>query len=207
MDQQLLRIKEYHLKTIWIATTNRGKLLEFQQMLPDWTVKSVSDLKTYSPPPETGKTFEENARIKAKSLKAMVSGDWVVADDSGLEVEGLQNLPGVHSARYAGPKASDAENNAKLLKMSQMRLPADKRQARFRCVLVAYSSDGKEHVIDGLLKGVIADKMRGTGGFGYDPLFIPEGHDKTLAELGIAVKNQISHRAQAFKKLKEVLSI
>ncbi len=207
MDQQLLRVKEHDLKTIWIATTNRGKLLEFQQLLPDWTVKSVADLKTYAPPPETGKTFEENARIKAKSLKAMAPGDWVVADDSGLEVEGLQNLPGVHSARYAGPKASDAENNAKLLKMSQMRLASDKRQAQFRCVLVAYSPEGKEHVVEGVLKGMVAEKMRGTSGFGYDPLFIPEGHDKTLAELGIAVKNQISHRAQAFKKLKEVLSI
>ena len=193
------------MKTIWIATTNRGKLLEFQQLLPGWTVKSVADLKTYAPPPENGKTFEENARIKAKSLKAMAGTEWVVADDSGLEVEGLQNLPGIHSARYAGPKASDAENNAKLLKMSQMRLASDKRQAQFRCVLVAYSPDGKEHVVEGVLKGMIADKMRGTTGFGYDPLFIPEGHDKTLAELGIAVKNQISHRAQAFKKLKEIL--
>ncbi len=194
------------MKTIWIATENRGKLLEFQQMLPEWTVKSVADLKTYSPPPENGKTFEENARIKAKSLKAMAPGEWVVADDSGLEVEGLGNLPGVHSARYAGPKASDAENNAKLLKMSQMRLAIDKRQAQFRCVLVAYSPEGKEVVVEGLLKGVVAEKMRGTTGFGYDPLFIPEGHDKTLAELGIAVKNQISHRAQALKKLKEVLN-
>lgn len=193
------------MNTIWIATTNRGKLIEFQQLLPGWTVKSVADLKTYSQPPETGKTFEENARIKAKSLKAMAGGDWVVADDSGLEVEGLGNLPGVHSARYAGPKASDAENNAKLLKMSQMRLASDKRQAQFRCVLVAYSPEGKEFVVEGILKGVVAEKMRGTTGFGYDPLFIPEGHDKTLAELGLAVKNQISHRSQAIKKLKEIL--
>lgn len=193
------------MNTIWIATTNRGKLIEFQQLLPGWTVKSVADLKTYSQPPETGKTFEENARIKAKSLKAMAGADWVVADDSGLEVEGLGNLPGVHSARYAGPKASDAENNAKLLKMSQMRLASDKRQAQFRCVLVAYSPEGKEFVVEGILKGVVAEKMRGTTGFGYDPLFIPEGHDKTLAELGLAVKNQISHRSQAIKKLKEIL--
>lgn len=191
--------------TIWIATTNRGKLLEFQQLLPGWTIKSVADLKTYSPPPETGKTFEENARIKARSLKAMAPGDWVVADDSGLEVEGLQNLPGVHSARYAGPKASDPENNAKLLKMAQMRLANDKRQAQFRCVLVAYSPEGQEYVLEGTLLGVIADKLRGTTGFGYDPLFIPEGQDKTLAEIGIAAKNQISHRAQAFKKLKQIL--
>ena len=193
------------MKTLWIATSNRGKFLEFQQLLPAWTLKSLNDLKTYAPPPETGKTFEENARIKAKSLKAVVGGDWIVADDSGLEVEGLNNLPGIHSARYAGPKASDAENNAKLLKMAQMRLTSDKRQAQFRCVLVAYSPEGKEFVVEGSLKGTIAEKLRGTTGFGYDPLFIPEGQDKTLAELGIAVKNQISHRAQALKKLKEVL--
>lgn len=205
MDQQLLRVKEYNLKTIWVATSNRGKLLEFQQLLQTWTVKDLTDLKTYSSPPETGATFEDNARIKAKSLKSVVGAEWIVADDSGLEVEGLNNLPGVHSARYAGPKASDAENCAKLMKMAQMRLTNDKRQAQFRCCLVAYSPEGKEFVVEGVLNGVIADKMRGSGGFGYDPLFIPEGFDKTLAELGIATKNQISHRAQAFKKLKEIL--
>lgn len=193
------------MNTIWIATTNRGKLLEFQQLFQGWMVKSVADLKNYSAPPENGQTFEDNARIKAKSLKAMVPGEWVVADDSGLEVEGLGNLPGIHSARYAGPKASDAENNAKLLKMSAMRLSADKRQAQFRCVLVAYSPEGKEHVVDGVLKGKLADKMRGTTGFGYDSLFIPEGQDKTLAELGISEKNRMSHRAQAFKKLKALV--
>lgn len=192
------------MKTIWIATTNRGKLLEFQQLLPGWTIKSVTDLKTYSQPPETGKTFEENARIKAKSLKAMAPGEWVVADDSGLEVEGLQNLPGVHSARYAGPKATDPENNAKLLKMVQMRC-SQERIAQFRCVLVAYSPEGQEYVLEGLLEGSIADKMRGTTGFGYDPLFIPDGQTQTLAEMGIAAKNQISHRALAFKKLKQIL--
>ena len=191
---------------VWIATTNKGKLNEFRNLLSDHvTIKSVADISTYSPPPETGATFEDNARIKAKSLKAMRPGAWVVADDSGLECEGLGGLPGIHSARYAGEKAGDAENTAKLLKMLQIRAGLN-RKAQFRCVLVAYDPTGKEHVFNGIVKGQISPQLRGKGGFGYDPVFIPEGYDKTFSELGSAVKNQVSHRGLAIRELLPLLA-
>lgn len=186
---------------LWISTTNQGKLNEFRNILgASVATHSVSELRSYSAPPETGTTFEENARIKARTLKALKPGTWVVADDSGLEVPGLGGLPGVHSARYAGDKASDAENVAKLLKMIQIR-SATNRAAQMVCVLVAYDPNGGEHVIRGEIKGSIATTARGKTGFGYDPVFMPEGQDKTYAELGPAVKNQSSHRAQAIREL------
>lgn len=190
---------------LWVATTNQGKLNEFRNLMSERAeLHAVSELGFYAAPPENGKTFEENARIKARSLKAVRPGIWVVADDSGLEVEGLGGLPGVHSARYAGEKASDGENVAKLLKMLQIRSPGN-RAAQFRCVLVAYDPEGKEHMLEGVVKGMISTSARGKSGFGYDPVFIPEGHDKTFAELGGAVKNQISHRASAIRELLSLL--
>lgn len=191
--------------TLWVATTNQGKLNEFRNILGRKAeIHSPLELKVYSFPKETGATFVDNARIKARSLKALKPGEWVVADDSGLEVEGLGGLPGVHSARYAGEKASDAENNAKLLKMVSIRT-AGNRAAQFKCVFVAFSPDGKEHVIEGTVKGTIGTVAKGTAGFGYDPVFIPEGQTKTYAELGAAVKNQGSHRAQAIRQLAALL--
>lgn len=190
---------------LWIATGNKGKLAEFKMLLPNFAIHSQSELPVYTSPDETGQTFEDNARIKARSLKAMKPGVWVIGEDSGLEVAGLNNFPGVHSARYAGPKASDAENIAKLLKMMSLR-SATNRTARFKSVIVAYSPEGQEHVVTGELTGKIATGMRGKDGFGYDPVFIPDGEEKTLAELGVAFKNRISHRSQAIRKLLEVLS-
>ena len=193
------------MTTLWIATTNQGKMNEFRNLLANRVdIHGVGELKTYSAPPETGATFEDNARIKARSLKAMRPGEWVVADDSGLEVEGLGNLPGVHSARYAGEKAKDAENVAKVLKMLQIRSPLN-RKAQFRCVLVAFDPSGKEYVLNGLVKGTISTAARGKTGFGYDPVFIPEGQELTFSELGIAAKNQISHRANAIRELLALL--
>lgn len=187
--------------TLWISTTNQNKLNEFRNILGSAIeIHSVAELGFYSAPPETGKTFVDNARIKAKTLKALKSGVWVVADDSGLEVEGLGGLPGIHSARYAGEKASDGENVAKLLKMVQIRTSAN-RNAQMICVLVAYDPAGNEHVIEGVVKGQISTTARGKSGFGYDPVFIPEGKDKTYAELGAAAKNQTSHRSQAIREL------
>ncbi|MEK6555416.1 MAG: non-canonical purine NTP pyrophosphatase, partial [Bdellovibrionota bacterium] len=163
------------MKEIWIATKNRGKMIEFETLLkaPDVTLHSVVELNTYTAPPETGATFEDNARIKAKSLKAMKPGCWILADDSGLEVPGINNMPGVHSARYAGPKASDPENVAKLLKMIGLR-SADKRQAQFKCVIVGYKPTGEEFVVTGEVKGEISRIVKGKDGFGYDPVFIPD---------------------------------
>lgn len=190
---------------LWVATTNQGKLNEFRNLLSEQGahIHSPAELAVFSAPPETGKTFEDNARIKARALFSLKKGVWVVADDSGLEVDGLNLMPGVHSARYAGEKASDAENNAKVLKMLQIRSPQN-RKARFRCVLVAYSPEGKEFVVDGVVEGSISEKVRGTAGFGYDSVFIPEGESKTFGELGLAFKNRISHRAIAIRKLAQI---
>lgn len=186
---------------LWIATTNQGKLNEFKNLLStNFEIHSIHDIPTFSPPPETGATFLDNARLKARALKAVRPGEWVVADDSGLEVEGLGGMPGVHSARYAGPKASDAENIAKLLKMVQIRSPL-KRDAQFKCVLVVFDPKGQEHILEGSVKGAISTVAKGTGGFGYDPVFIPQGESKTFAELGTAFKNRVSHRAEAIRKL------
>ena len=159
-------------------------------------VHSITELAHYSQPPENGKTFLDNARIKARSVKAMKPGVWVLAEDSGLEVEGLGGLPGIHSARYAGAHARDSENLAKLLKMLQIKAVAN-RNARFLCTMVAFDPSGEEHVFTGELKGVIGKTPAGQLGFGYDPVFIPQGETKTMAELGAAFKNKNSHRAQA----------
>ncbi len=186
---------------LWVATTNQGKLREIQSVLQEknWNIRSIKELPAYTPPPETGATFLDNARIKAKSLHALKPGEWVMAEDSGLEVPGLGGLPGVHSARYAGAHAKDAENYLKVLKMLHLKAVAD-RSARFRTCLVVYDPQGKETVVEGLLEGTIAKAAIGTEGFGYDPIFIPKGESKTLAELGLAFKNRISHRAQAVTK-------
>lgn len=191
---------------IWVATTNQGKLAEYKTLLGGMghTVHSPLELNVYSAPPETGKTFAENARIKARTMKALKPGQWVLGEDSGLEVEGLNNLPGIHSARYAGPKASDSENTAKLLKMMSLR-SAQNRKAKFVCCIVAFSPDGKEHVVESTMDGAIAAKQAGNTGFGYDPIFIPEGESKTLAELPPAFKNKNSHRAKALRQLSEIL--
>jgi XTP/dITP diphosphohydrolase len=186
---------------LWLATGNKGKVNEYKlglKELTDLKVFTQADIPSFSPRPEDGKTFLENARIKAKTLKSVKSEVWVLGEDSGLEVEGLNNLPGIHSARYAGPKASDSENVAKLLKMMAIR-PMANRNARFICSTVVFTAAGDEWHFEGVMNGTIATKPSGQMGFGYDPIFIPEGQTQTLAELGPGFKNQHSHRAQALK--------
>jgi XTP/dITP diphosphohydrolase len=190
---------------LWVATGNQGKLNEFKMLLNrlvqgGLNLHAQSELPVFSPPPENGDSFVANARIKARALKAMKPGTWVVADDSGLAVEGLNGIPGIHSARYAGPKASDAENNAKLLKMMTLR-PMANRKAAFICSIVAFDPQGQEHVFEGRLEGEIAKAPKGNMGFGYDPVFVPTGETQTLAELGPAFKNKVSHRAKALAHL------
>jgi len=191
---------------LWFATFNKGKLREARSLLMDRDVEvhSQGELSYFSSRPEDGDSFEANARIKAKSLRAVKPGCWVIGEDSGLEVEGLKGLPGIHSARYAGPKASDLENNTKLLKMLDLR-SYNQRRAQFHCVIVAYPPEGEEQVWEGVLRGEIAKKMAGNTGFGYDPLFIPEGKTQTLAELGAGYKNKVSHRSQALRQLCKAL--
>jgi XTP/dITP diphosphohydrolase len=194
------------MNELWIATGNKGKLGEFKLLfgkeLPEMQLFSIADLKVFSAPPENGQTFLDNARIKAKSLKALKQGHWVMGEDSGLEVEGLGNLPGIHSARYAGPKAADSENIAKLLKMMQIRAVGT-RAAQFQCWMVVYTPAGEEWIFNSQLKGQIAKTTAGQHGFGYDPVFIPENETKTLAELGSGFKSRISHRAKATLQLIE----
>ncbi len=194
---------------LWIATGNKGKLEEYKLTLSKIAqikLLSQADLPHFTPRPEDGKSFLENARIKAKSVKALKSNDYVLGEDAGLEVEGLGGIPGIHSARYAGPHARDSENVAKLLKMMQIRAVSN-RNAQFKCVAVVLTPDNQEWVFEGLLKGQISSKAAGLMGFGYDPVFIPENETKTLAELGPGYKIQKSHRAvalaQFISKLKE----
>lgn len=193
---------------LWIATGNKGKLEEYTLAVrpyPQIQIFSQADIKSFTPRPEDGQTFLDNARIKAKSVKALKPEHYVLGEDAGLEVEGLGGLPGVHTARYAGPHARDSENVAKLLKMMQIRAVPN-RNARFKCVTVVLTPDGKELVYEGVLNGVIGPKPVGDMGFGYDPVFIPEGETKTLAELGPGYKIKKSHRAQAFNEfLKTIL--
>ena len=198
---------------LWIATGNKGKLEEYKLTLnkiPEIKVFSQADLPHFTPRPEDGATFLDNARIKAKSVKALKSEHWILGEDAGLEVEGLNNLPGVHSARYAGPHARDSENVAKLLKMLQIRSNTN-RNAQFKCVTVVLTPQNEEWVFEGVLKGQISAKATGVMGFGYDPVFVPEGETKTLAELGPAYKIQKSHRAialaQFLAKLKDAAVI
>ncbi len=188
---------------LWIATGNKGKLEEYKlhlknvsDIVGELKIFSQSDIKSFAPRPENGATFLDNARIKAKSLKALKSDCYVLGEDAGLEVSGLNNLPGVHSARYAGANARDSENVAKLLKMMQIR-NINPRTAQFKCVTVVLTPDNQEWIFEGVMTGVIAQKPVGQMGFGYDPIFVPDQETKTLAELGPGYKIQKSHRAQA----------
>ena len=189
-----------------IATENKHKLREIGAILKDFypEILSIKDaglegLKII----EDGDTFEENALLKARTVMER-TGKLAIADDSGLEVDILNNQPGIHSARFAGENATDDENNKKLLK-SLEGVPLYDRTARFVCSIAAVFPDGDTIVLRGECPGIIGLKPRGKGGFGYDPLFIAEKYNKTFAELGEKKKNEISHRAVALKKLKEAL--
>ena len=151
---------------LWIATGNKGKLEEYKLTLakyPQIKTHSQAELLAFTPRPEDGKTFLDNARIKAKSVKALKPASYVLGEDAGLEVEGLGNLPGIHTARYAGPHARDSENIAKLLKMMQIR-NVPNRNAQFKCVTVVLTPDGEEWIFEGLLKGTISSKVIGNLG-------------------------------------------
>jgi len=188
---------------LWIATTNKDKFKEIKELLKalPLEVHGAFELPHYSAPQENGTTFLENAKIKARFLKAMRPDCWVLADDSGLEANGLKGLPGVHSARYAGPRARDVENSTKLITQLRIQNVVD-RSAQFKCVMVLLSPTGEETISEGILKGTISNDMRGKSGFGYDPVFIPENETKTIAELGLATKNKLSHRAQSLRTVR-----
>jgi XTP/dITP diphosphohydrolase len=188
---------------LWFATTNKDKFKEVKELLKALPIEvhGAFELPHYSAPQENGNTFLENAKIKARFLKAMRPEAWILADDSGLEVVGMKGLPGVHSARYAGPRARDVENTTKLVTQIRIQGVTDKT-AYFRCVMVLLAPTGEETISEGSLKGSISGEMKGKTGFGYDPIFIPENETKTIAELGLAVKNRLSHRAQALRLIR-----
>jgi len=188
--------------TILLATGNAGKVLEFEQMFKAVPVcfRSLSDLPEITEVEETGTTFDENAALKASGY-AVQSGLWSLADDSGLEVDALGGAPGVLSARYGGPSAGFAEKME--LVLNQLKT-AEKRQrsARFVCSIVIADETGRVRAeAHGECRGHIAQEPRGTRGFGYDPIFIPEGYQKTFGELDDEVKAEISHRARAGAKI------
>ena len=183
---------------ILIATANRHKTEEFRELLAGMaTVEDLNDHPALPQVEETGTTFEENSAIKAIAA-ARATGLPALADDSGLEVDALGGRPGVYSARYSGPDATDASNRRKLLD-DLARVPGSPpRSARFRCVLTLASPDGSiTGSWSGTVEGQILTAERGAGGFGYDALFVPDGHGQTFAELPAAIKNQLSHRARA----------
>jgi XTP/dITP diphosphohydrolase len=181
-----------------LATSNPGKAREARAIL-DGSALAVVTLPMWLGEIETGTTLLENARIKAWSASRFVHAD-VLAEDAGIEVDALNGLPGVHSARFAGPGATPAQNNAKLLRLLDG-VPAEKRTARYRIVAVLRLRSGEEIVGEGMWEGSVIDAPRGDGGFGYDPLFVPDGRSLTVAELSPDEKNGISHRAQALREI------
>ncbi|NLM43748.1 MAG: XTP/dITP diphosphatase [Clostridiales bacterium] len=189
------------------ATNNKNKLQEIRDILQEmgYKVLSLQQVGLEIDVDETGKTFRENALIKAKEIYKLTSKA-SIADDSGLEVFALNGEPGVYSARYAGVEGDgkDKANNRKLLE-NMKNVPKNKRQARFVSAIAFIFPDGKEIVTEGYVNGVIGYEEKGENGFGYDPLFIIDGLDKTMAELTSTEKNKISHRANALEELKKIL--
>lgn len=187
---------------ILLATRNLHKQREFAEMLgADFVLEDLSAYPQIGEVDETGTTFEANARLKALAISSEVPG-LVLADDSGLEVDSLGGAPGVYSARYAGPVATDAENRRKLLADLAAAEPGEKRRARFRCVLVLAREKQVLSVVEGRCEGRVLTTERGSGGFGYDPIFVPDGFNQTFAEISAAQKNALSHRARAAVELR-----
>ncbi len=196
---------EYCLRKLLVATHNRGKVREYRDLLADLPLE-VTDLDAEGitfDVEETGSTFEENAILKARTYAA-ASGLWTWADDSGLEVAALDGAPGVYSARYAGPGASDADRYHKLLD-ALAGVPWDRRSARFCCAVAHALPDGAVRTTFGECPGVIAFGPAGTNGFGFDPVFYLPEQGRTMAQLLPEVKNQISHRARAARAAAQVL--
>ena len=180
-----------------IATKNEGKARELIALLEGLAgrFESLAAHPSFCLPPETPTSYCENALAKALAVRAAL-GAAALGDDSGLEVDALGGAPGVSSARYAGEGAGDAANNEKLL-AALRGVPPERRTARFRCALALVPTTGKDVVVEATCEGRVLEAARGTGGFGYDPLFLPDGQGLSFAELPTEVKNRISHRARA----------
>lgn len=188
-----------------VATRNEGKILEIREALdlPGLVIRDFHEFGDWPEAEETGETFEDNSLIKAQALLDH-TGLPALADDSGLEVEYLGGRPGLRSSRYAGVEG-DAEANMDLLLSELAGVPPGERSARFVCVVVLALPGCETHVTTGACEGRILTVRRGTGGFGYDPVFRPEGFDRTMAELTLEEKNAISHRGKALRAMRQVI--
>lgn len=198
------------MRKIIIASNNAHKVEEIETALDfeGWTFQTLKQAGLESDPAEDADSFEGNARIKAQAVHALCRGECaVLADDSGLEVDALDGAPGVYSSRYAGEDGNDAANNAKLF-VELEGVPDAERTARFVCTLVFIDEQGRETVARGTIEGRIGHELVGENGFGYDPLFIPDcfGGELTLAQVDQARKNSVSHRGNALRVLRQMLS-
>ena len=195
------------MKRIVFATNNQHKLQEIREILsPEFEIVSLKEIGCHEGIPETGNTLEENALQKARYVSERYHIS-CFADDTGLEVDALGGDPGVHSARYA--EGTDHDSDANMTKLLRELEGKENRQARFRTViaLIELGEDGTEnvHLFEGIVKGHISTERQGTEGFGYDPIFVPESYEKSFAALGETIKNHISHRARAVKKMADYL--
>lgn len=196
------------MKTLFVASGNGHKLREIREMLArdDVEVRGIAGLTGFEMPPETGTGFAANARLKAHALRGFLAANgadrsvFVLADDSGLKCDALNGAPGVFSARYAGAGARDAQNNAKLV-AELRKLPHAAMTARYVCALCVIFPDGREAEVEEACAGQIIFEPTGRGGFGYDPHFLVPEYGQTMAELSPAVKNAISHRGKAMRRL------
>ncbi len=185
-----------------LATRNAHKTREIQEILgTDFAVRDLRACLEIPDTDESGASFKENATLKALAVSKTLPG-FVAADDSGLEVDVLGGAPGIYSARYAGVNATDEEKIDKLLReLTRVGASDDPRQARFHCVVALAHNGNLVGTFEGIVEGTITDEPRGNGGFGYDPIFIPEGFKQTFGQLPVEVKNTISHRAKAIRQL------
>lgn len=191
------------MKKIIFATQNQGKLKEIRDKLPDYEVISMKDAGIDIDIEENGKTFEENALIKAKAISDLCN-NIVVADDSGLEIDYLNKEPGVYSARFLGHDTSYEYKNNKILEMLKD-VPDEKRTARFVCAMAVVFPNGENKITRATIEGMIGHKISGNNGFGYDPIFYVPELNKTTAELSMEEKNKISHRGKALDNVKKLL--
>ena len=186
-----------------IATRNAHKTSEIRAMIGDrFEVVDATAFPDFPEIEETGTTFLENARLKAEGISSRVAG-WVLSDDSGLEVDALGGAPGVWSSSFGGEEGNHAKNNARLI--AEMAGKSN-RAARFRCTMVLARDGAEVANFSGTVEGRLVDSLHGAGGFGYDPLFIPDGHDRTFAELGDEIKNSLSHRSRALGQVAAFLN-
>jgi XTP/dITP diphosphohydrolase len=190
------------IAAVRLVSTNEHKLRELRALLPDW---KIDLLEAEGQPAEVGETFYENAVAKARFGRSVAGeGLWILGEDSGLEVEGLRGRPGIRSARYAGEQATDEENVRRLLD-ELAAIGNEGRRARYLSELVLLGPEADEYRGTGTLEGLIAEEARGEEGFGYDPVFVPEGETQTVAELGNEWKREHSHRALAARALSQAV--